>query len=167
MLLVGINATLTLLIILRMSWVISFFLSLSELDSLTCFSAIVQLSFSLSLSFSDSLFTFHSCSASVSHSLICIFPFHKHTDSFTPLNPPPPPALTVGLSLSLSLIRYKAMLVHLALALRPDMLIKAWLPLKPISGLLFYLWNIQHLQLPVLVYAMDICVCQKWVRHRD
>lgn len=57
MLLVGINATLTLLIILRMSWVISFFLSLSELDSLTCFSAIVQLSFSL--------FPFHSLTPSL------------------------------------------------------------------------------------------------------
>lgn len=144
-----------------------FFLSVTQWVRLTdvflCYCSALILS--LSLSFSDSLFTFHSSSASVSHSLICISPFHKHTDSFTPLNPPPPPALTVGLSLSL--IRYKAMLVHLALALRPDMLIKAWLPLKPISGLLFYLWNIQHLQLPVLVYAMDICVCQKWVRHRD
>ncbi len=105
-LLFGRNAALTSLIILKMSWLISLFLSLWTVsNSLMCSPAIVFYSLShfflsLILSFSHSFSLCHS-SGPVSQSLICINPFHKqtHTHTHTQLHHPTRPD-----SWSLSLI---------------------------------------------------------------
>lgn len=97
--------------------------SLQPTDASACYCLLSTLSFLLFLS-SHSVSLFHS-SAPDSQSLICITPFHKHTQLHHPTRPD---SWTLSLS---SPLPYKAMLVRPALALRPDTLIKAGFPGPP------------------------------------